>query len=197
MKVYGGLLLGCLLYSPSVLAKTDWTPVFASIQKDCDFHAKKLSNLFANLPAQYQSSVRSNRLSENKQYTITKITLNNAQAFGYPLTGIELGQKKVGLGDYLTLYFANKHFLQLKPKFYYALNDVKIYAGQQQEWSVVNETGEEIFISTDINGYDVGVEDVGVTLEFHPKSNALTCRLNLYQMDNDDHRQSSHNKKAR
>lgn len=111
------------------------------------------------------------------------MTLKNAQAFGYSLTGIELGLKKVGLGDYLTLYFSNKNFVKLKTKFYYELDDVKIYAGQQKEWFVSYETGEEIFVSTSINGYDIGVEDVGVGLKFNPKARTLTCLSNLYRTD--------------
>lgn len=183
MKSCAYLLLGCLMYSPLALAKTDWTPIFASMQKNCDFHSEDLSKLFASLPAQYQSSVQLSRQSQNEQYTITKMTLKNAQVFGYHLTGVELGLKKVGLGDYLTLYFANKNFVKLKTKFYYELNDAKIYAGQQQEWSVVYETGEEIFINTDVNGYDIGVEDVGVSLKFNPKAKTLTCLSNRYRTD--------------
>ena len=183
MRSCAYLLLGCLVYSPFTLAKTDWTPIFASMQKNCNFHSEDLPKLFANLPDQYQSSVQSSRLSQNKQYTIKKMTLKNAQAFGYPLIAVELGLKKVGLGDYLTLYFANKNFVKLKTKFYYELNDAKIYAGQQQELSVVYETGEEIFINTDINSYDIGVEDVGVSLKFNPKTKTLTCLSNLYRVD--------------
>ena len=183
MKSCAYFLLGCLIYSPLVLAKTDWTPVFASMQTNCDFHAEDLSKLFANLPTQYQSSVQSNHLNQNGQHTIVKMTLKNAQAFGYSLTGIELGLKKVGLGDYLTLYFSNKNFVKLKTKFYYELDDVKIYAGQQKEWFVSYETGEEIFVSTSINGYDIGVEDVGVGLKFNPKARTLTCLSNLYRTD--------------
>lgn len=160
----------------SALANTDWTPVFKSMQQNCNYDAEQLYKSLKSVPNKYKSSVISNKVSNQDGYLVRTIDVKSAKAFGYPLKRIEVGYPSEGSGDHITLYFSNKDFLNLKSSFYYQLNGYKLYTGVKQNFTMPDTDGETAYIEVSPTGYRVeGEAGTGVGLEFNPKNNSLTC----------------------
>lgn len=164
----------------SALANTDWTPVFKSMQKNCDYNAVELSNSLRSIPKKYKGSVISNSLNNNNGFLTRTINLKNAKAFGYPLKKVEIGYPKEGSGDHISLYFTDRNFLRLKSVFYYDVNGIKVYADKPQSIFIPGQNEyEEAYLNIESKGYTLEHITGSVGLVFNTQNNSLTCFIDI------------------
>lgn len=164
------------LYSLTTLpvyANIDLTPLVKGMQTSCDINAWELSQKLGKLPTKYKQSVVSNRTKKNQGMLIHIVQFKNVTAFGYPLKAIETAYTIEGSGEYITLYFQNSNYLNLKSKFYYAEDSIKIFVGKKQTLNIPNEI-EDITVEVTPNSYLV-YATTAIGLNFNEKDNSITC----------------------
>lgn len=166
------IVLGIAFLSQNALAsaKTDWTPYLEPMLSGCES-----LNPVDDLPARYESSIVSKTefadasesdISEYEGDIVTTFELNNAMAFGQPLSKLEYLRGYEW--SHLKLYFTEDTFMALRPRFKLPMSESD---EQMDEFITV--------MKNDTNGYAV---DNGVgytTLEFNRTEKSITCDSGL------------------
>lgn len=145
-------------------SKADWTPVLKTMQNGCDLPD------FENVPPNLLASVTLDNTAKRQKMMgdYKQLTLNNAVAWGLPITKIQFGSAGAGFSS-ATVYFTDARFMKLRDKFYIQTASGKLKASDKTIISDRNAFAGQYFA----NG--VGYNDGRVGVNFSKKTNSITC----------------------